>query len=336
MILVTGATGLVGGHLAWHLLQTHDRIKATKRTTSNLNALRTIFSFYSPNPDQYLQRIEWVDADVLKPESLDTALADTNTIYHCAAVVSLGMGGTSLTDTNVSGTRNIVAAALRNKIEHFCFVSSIAACGNEPNSTPINELSPWQPLGKRSLYSESKYLSEQEVWAGIQKGLHAVIVNPGVILGVSGTHSGSAQLFNQVQKGMPFYTNGGTGYVDVQDVVKAMIRLTNSSIRGERFIVVAENCSNKEILSWIADGYKKRRPFICMTQPILLPIAFLSEIICKYTRTTAVLDRSIARTALGRKYYSSAKFTEATNYQFSSIEASIKNICAFTKNNKIH
>ena len=332
MILVTGATGLVGGHLAWHLLQTHESIKATKRNTSNLSTLRTIFSFYSAEPDQYLQRIEWVEANVLAPESLDIALSGVTTVYHCAAVVSLGKSGNELTDTNVTGTRNMVVAALRNKTEHFCFVSSIAACGNEPDGTAINEDSPWLPSARRSVYSDSKYLAELEVWNGIRKGLKAVIVNPGVILGVSGTSSGSAQLFNQVRKGMPFYTNGGTGYINVQDVVKAMIRLMESSIRGERFVLVAENCSNKEILSWIADGYKKQRPFICMTQTILLPVAFISEIIGKIIRVAPVLDRSMARTALGRKYYSSAKFTKATNYKFASIESSIKNICTFTKN----
>ena len=65
MILVTGATGLVGGHLVWHLLLNNERISAIRRSTSDLNPLRTIFRFYTSNPDEFLNRIDWKIADVL-------------------------------------------------------------------------------------------------------------------------------------------------------------------------------------------------------------------------------------------------------------------------------
>ena len=185
MILVTGATGLVGGHLLWHLLQENERVSAIRRSTSNLEPLRTIFSFYTTNPDVFLDRIDWKIADVLNFSSISEAMNGVDIVYHCAAVVSLGNSESSLLDTNVTGTRNVVQAALEKDIKKLCFVSSIAACGKTIHSEIIDENGVWINTSYHSLYSQSKYYSEQEVWKGIQKGLNAVIVNPGVILGVS-------------------------------------------------------------------------------------------------------------------------------------------------------
>lgn len=329
MILVTGATGLVGGNLLWQLLQQNERVAAIHRPTSDLKPLRTIFSFYTPNPDEHLARIDWRIADVLDTDSLQCAMNKVSVVYHCAAVVSFGSCTDTLLETNVQGTKNVVEAALITGIKKLCFVSSIAACGKEIGTKKIDENSPWFEKSNRSLYSQSKYLSEQEVWRGIEKGLNAVIVNPGVILGVSGTNTGSSQLFSQVRKGLQFYTNGGSGYVDVQDVVKAMILLTNSDISSERYLLVGENCSNKNILNSMADGLDKPRPFICVGKHLFLVIGYLSEMIGRIFHFNPSIDRKMARTATNRQYYSSAKIEKAIGFQFKPIKKCIREICVF-------
>jgi len=129
MILVTGATGLVGGNLLWHLLQQNERVTAIRRSTSNLEPLRTIFRFYTSNPEEYLAKINWKIADVLDIKSIENVMSGISIVYHCAAVVSLGNKSDVMLDTNVTGTKNIVEAAIKAKVIKFCFVSSIAACG---------------------------------------------------------------------------------------------------------------------------------------------------------------------------------------------------------------
>ncbi len=331
MILVTGATGLVGGHLLWHLLQNNITVTATKRSTSNLEPLRKLFSFYTPHADAYLRRIQWRIADVCDEKSITDALKGIETVYHCAAVVSLSNGSDEIIKTNVDGTANIVNAALKNKVKRFCFVSSIAACGHATDNNLINENTELTNIESRSVYSRSKYFSEQEVWKGIRAGLNAVIVNPGVILGYSGTDKGSSELFARVRKGLPFYTLGGSGYIDVQDVVKIMIQLTNSTTSGERFILVAENCSNKDIINWMADGFDKKRPKICINRKTMLAIGFISEIVGRVFRFTPTLDRSMARSASNRSYYSNQKIIELTQFQFTPMEKCIKEVCGFEK-----
>lgn len=329
MIVVTGGTGLVGGNLLWHLLQENDRVIAIRRLKSNLEPLRVIFSFYTNDPDTFLSRIEWKVADVLDENSLLDVFRYAKTVYHCAAVVSLGSGTDALLDTNIIGTKNVVDAAIKSSVEKLCFVSSIAACGKAARGEIIDEESCWVDTENRSPYSRSKYLSEQEVWKGMARGLNAVIVNPGVILGVSGTETGSSQLFSQVRKGLMFYTNGGSGYVDVQDVVKVMMLLTNSHISSQRFVLVAENCSNIDVLSWMADGFGKRRPFIGIGKNLLWFVGIVSELLGKLLRFKPLIDRGTARTATNREYYSSRKIEEAIGFQFATIEKSISEICEF-------
>ena len=333
MTLVTGATGLVGGHLLWHLLQQNNSVVALKRTTSNLNPLRTIFSFYTDNPDEYLEKIVWRIADINDRDSLRNAVSGVQKIYHCAAIVSLGGGGDNLMDTNVSGTRNVVELALEFQVKKFCFVSSIAACGFADTGEIITEETSWEQSDYKSMYAISKYNAEQEVWKGIQKGLNAVIVNPGVILGVSGANTGSSMIFNQAKKGLLFYTLGGSGYVDVQDVVKVMILLVESSITAERFILVGENNSNKEILTMMAAGLNKPRPMFNVGRKFLKLIGFFAEITGKLFGFTPLIDRSMAVSATNRSYYSSQKTTDTLGYRFNPVSKCISDVCAFMLKN---
>lgn len=329
MILVTGASGMVGGHLLWFLLQENEQVKAIIRSPESLKQIQTIFSFYTAAPTDYMSRIVLVKADLLNTDSLERALEGIETVYHCAAVVSTTNQSESIFSTNVVGTQNMVNAAMSAGVKRFCFVSSIAACGN--GNRVITENTPWNDTISHSVYALSKYASEQEVMAAIANGLNAVIVNPGVILGVSGSENGSAKIFSQVRKGLPFYTNGGTGYVDVRDVVKIMIALTHSTVHSEKFILSTENCSNREILDHIADAFGKRRPFIPLGKNVLKLIAALSEIFGIITGITPIVDRKSAETLCKREYYSSEKIRQLLDYKFIPITESIQDVCRFMK-----
>jgi nucleoside-diphosphate-sugar epimerase len=319
--------------LLWHLLQNNNRVIAIRRSSSNLKPLHSIFSFYSSDYEDFLSRIEWRIADVLESNSLEVAMHDVTVVYHCAAIVTLGNGGADMLKTNVLGTKNIVNAALKSNIKKLCFVSSIAACGKAENQNKVDENTPWNDKIQNSQYARSKYYSEQEIWNGISRGLDTVIVNPGVILGFSGTNTGSSQLFAEVKKGLLFYTNGGSGYVDVKDVVKTMILLTNSEVRNKRFILVSENCTNKYILSLMADGFKKRRPFILIGKNLLIRIARLLEFLSKVFKFKPFIDTSTARSASNIVCYSNSKIKNTLKYSFQPISSSIEEICEFELKN---
>lgn len=331
MILVTGATGLVGGHLIWCLLQENSQIIAMKRANSDVEGLKKIFQYYESDADALFKKITWKDGDVENYDTLFSAMEGVEYVYHCAAMVNLGKNSQRMIDVNVGGTENIVRAALNRKVKKLCFVSSIAALSNGNENKPTDENTPFQENVRTTLYGESKKLSEKVVHEAILKGLNVVTVNPGVIIGYSKNMTGSGELFKRVKKGLPFYTNGITGYVNVQDVVKAMIVLMKSEVKNERFVLVGENKTHKDVLRNIADGYGKYRPFIGMGKS-LIGISYALEMLGKLVGFTPLIDSSSARTSISKKRYSSEKFQHAfPDFQFSSIENTIHKICQFDK-----
>lgn len=329
MILVTGATGLVGGHLLWYLLQSNEKVAALKRVKSNLKPLRNIFRCYTSNPDKYLERIEWRVADVSEKNSLVPAFESVTVVYHCAALVSLGSNPGSIEQINVTGTKNVLETAMLSGVSRFCFVSSIAACGSGSSESPADENSVWHDGVGRSPYSRSKYFSEQEVWKAIDKGLNAVIVNPGVILGYSGTDSGSSQLFSVVRKGLPFYIDGGSGYVCVGDVAKAMILLTESEVAAQRYILVEGNYTNRQILGYIARGFGKRVPWIKIGEGLIKFAGGILEDAGKLFGFKPPMDRNLARSAINHSFFSSVKISNEFGFRFTPMQKCIDAACKF-------
>ena len=88
MILVTGGTGLVGSHLLYDLTRSGKNVRVLKRENSNVSNVKKVFSYYTPDPELLLNKIEWVDADLLDVYSLMEAMDGVTEVYHCAAMVS--------------------------------------------------------------------------------------------------------------------------------------------------------------------------------------------------------------------------------------------------------
>ena len=90
MIVVTGGTGLVGAHLLYELLCAGaTTIRALYRKSKNTSLLEKIFQTYNPNALPLIQKIEWVQADILDVPALERALQGVDFLYHCAGMVSL-------------------------------------------------------------------------------------------------------------------------------------------------------------------------------------------------------------------------------------------------------
>ncbi|CAL2092670.1 Nucleoside-diphosphate-sugar epimerase [Tenacibaculum sp. 190524A02b] len=336
MILVTGGTGLVGSHLLYHLAVANEEIIAIYRTEDRINNVKKIFSYYTKNTSSLLTKIKWIKADITDIPSLKTVFSHAITkVYHCAALVSFNPKDyKKMRRVNIDGTANIVNFCIDSNIEKLCFVSSIAAIGDSINGKPITESNEWIDHEENHGYAITKYGAEIEVWRGSQEGINIVIVNPGVILGSGFWEEGSGKLFKQIYNGFKFYTEGVTGFVAIQDVVKAMITLTNSTITNERFILVSENKSFKEILFSIADGFKKKRPSIKIGK-FTSNIAWrIDWVLSKVIRKSPLLTKNSAKSAHNKTYYSSNKIKKSNiSFEFTPIEESIHSICAdYTRN----
>jgi nucleoside-diphosphate-sugar epimerase len=325
MILITGGTGLVGTHLLLELTKSYNKIRAIHRTTSNLRSVLETFALYVDDPTSYYDKIEWVEADVTDFESLLDALADVDQVYHTAAFVSFDpRDRQSMIRSNVEGTANLVNACLEKNVGKMCYVSSTAALGNAPAGEMITEDMTWSYSKSSSAYSISKYHAEMEIWRGMAEGLKAVIVNPSIIIGPGDWKRSSSYLFSAVWKGMKFYTEGVTGYVDVRDVTHAMISLMEGEFFGERFTVSAENLSYRKILEMIAMSLDRPLPSIHAT-PFLVSIAWrLSWLASKFNGGHRSITRETVRSSKRIALFSNEKIREAIGIQFIPIMQSVQ------------
>jgi len=337
MVFVTGGTGFLGAHLLYQLLVNKAHIKALRRSNSNENLLRRVFGFYHKNPKDLIDKIEWIEGDLLDIYSLEDILNDVSTIYHAAATVSFQPADKDIMmQTNIEGTANLVNIANEKKIKKFCHVSSIAAIGRADNDNTIDEETRWRASKRNSTYAVSKYGAEREVWRGIEEGLNAVIVNPSIILGPGEVNSGSGKLIKTMLDGLKFYTSGINGYVDVRDVVKAMILLVDSKISGERFILSAENLSYRELFEMIAEELGKSPPAYKASKWMGEVAWRIEHIKGKLTGTKPLITKETANTAVNIYRYSNHKITGQLDFQFIPIQQTIKEACEYYLNNLVN
>ena len=325
MILVTGATGLVGSHLLYELLKKEEKIKALKRQSSDTGQVLKIFGYYTEEFEKLYSRIEWVEGDVADRESLETAFKDVNQVYHAAAKISMDSSDIAeMKRINIEGTTNIVNLCLEKKISKLCYVSSVAAIGKRTAPDFVDESVIWKAGKKRITYGSTKFNAEMEVWRGMAEGLEAVIVNPSIIIGPGVRGKGSMAMFDKIAKGLKFYTHGITGYVDVRDVVKAMIFLMESEIKGERFILNSENLSYKEIFGMIALVLNKPAPNIYANK-FLTGLAWrLDWLKNRFTGGTHLITRDTAAIAHRKTLFSNEKVRKAVGMEFMAMRKSIE------------
>ncbi|MFC2151448.1 NAD-dependent epimerase/dehydratase family protein [Bacteroidota bacterium] len=327
MILVTGGTGLVGSHLLYELVKLNKSVKAIIRNRDKIQLVKKVFSYYSEDPDGLINKIQWIDGDVLDVYSMEDAFNGVKKVYHCAAIVSIGgKNKDELLSANIQGTENIVNLCIDHKINKLCHVSSIASLGESLNGDLITENTKWNASKNRSAYSVSKYKSEMEVWRGIQEGLNAVIVNPSVILGPGFWNSGIGSLFTRAAKGLKYYTAGSTGFVDVRDVSEVMIKLMESDISSERFIINSENLVYKTLFDQIAEVMQVKKPKKKATKNLLIAALALDSIASMFGFKKKEITKDVIRASLSTSKYSNEKIKNTIGQNFISIKESIQDV----------
>lgn len=326
MILVTGGTGLLGSHLLYELCKTAEKIRATKRANSSTNFVKWVFGLYCQNVDELFSRIEWVDADLINYDSLVSATCNIETVYHTGAIVSFNPSQASaIGTTNVVGTANLIDACLQNGVKSLCHVSSVASLGEANIKGITDEDCKWAKSKGQSAYAKSKFLGENEVWRAHEQGVRVVIVNPSVILGPGRWENGSGQLFSQVKRFMPFYTEGVTGYVDVRDVAKAMILLMqDNSINGERFVLNSQNLSFQELFALMAKSLGKKSPRIKINPwvvDVAYPFVYLFGVL---SGKGNAVSKANMKSAFSKAFYSSDKIKNRLGFNFTPISETVE------------
>ncbi len=327
MILVTGGTGLVGAHLLYALVNNGEHVRAIHRKSSDLAAVKNVFSFYTNEPSTLFDKIEWMEADITDVPSLSEAFKDIEYVYHAAAFISFNPRHFPvLKKVNIEGTANIVNFCLTQGVKKLCYVSSIATIGKNANGKLINEETEYNPDDDNSVYAITKYEAEMEVWRGTQEGLDVVIVNPGVIVGSGIWSSASGGILRTVYKGVKYYTPGGVGIVDVQDVVNVMISLLNSSIINEKYILVGENISYQEFLTTLAVNLNKKPPYKSIAKWKMMLFSNIDWFSNKLFKTKRRLLKATVRTLYKTRTYDASKIEKDLNFSYTPSNKTLERV----------
>ncbi|HEX6227308.1 MAG TPA: NAD-dependent epimerase/dehydratase family protein, partial [Chryseolinea sp.] len=259
MIAVTGANGLLGSFIIRKLIQEGKSFAAIKRDGSDTSLL-----------DDVTDKIQWRTADVLNPLTLNDALEGCTQVIHSAAMVSFNpRRANEVLEINAIGTRNIVNACFSQNIKRLVHISSVAALGRQKEQQLIREDNKWIENPMNSVYANSKYKAELEVFRGQEEGLKTVILNPSVILAPADWNKSSAKLFRYAWNQRPFYIDAFLNYVDVRDVASCAYQLLESNFEAERFIANAGNISFKNFFEKTANKFDVRPPSLKLSKNIV-------------------------------------------------------------------
>ncbi|WP_400192321.1 NAD-dependent epimerase/dehydratase family protein [Hymenobacter sp. B81] len=321
MIFVTGGSGLIGSYL----------IPALRARGL---AVRALYRRQIPAHLAETGGVEWVEGDVRDSALLRAALTDVTHVFHCAGVVSYApQDAELLRQVNVEGTAAVVDACLAQAGVRLCHVSSVAALGGLPElaaSPVLDETAKWDLNAEHSTYATSKYLGELEVWRGVSEGLNAVVVNPAVVLGATDWTRSSTRLFRYAWQEHSFYTPGSINFVDVRDVVEAMLRLTldRPALQGERYVLSAASLPLRDFFAQAAACFGKKPPTVAVPGWAAEVIWRLERARGALTGSRPLITKDTARASRRPVEYRSSKVLAATGQQFRPLAETIAWCCA--------
>lgn len=261
-VAVTGASGHIGNCLVRELIKTGARVKVLVHHYENDLKNLDVDIYYG---------------DILDTESLIALCTDVDVIFHCAAIISIdNRNSKKVYETNVTGTKNVVDAALSFGVKKFIHFSSIDAFKRISSGEILDENIPVTDR-KKPMYDYSKAASEKIVLDAVQKGLDAVILCPTAVVGpfdFRESFLGQALIKIHNYK-IPMLIPGGYNWVDVRDVVHAAIRSINAGRTGEKYILSGSFCTLINLSGLISKISGKKTPHL------LAPV-FLAKLVCPF------------------------------------------------------
>jgi dihydroflavonol-4-reductase len=295
--LVTGATGFVGGAVARALVRAGTDVRVLARSKSDAQNLTGL-------------SVERVEGDLLDPASLGAALSGCQQLYHVAAYYALWAKNPAIFyDVNVTGTRNVLAAARRAGIERIVYCSTIGAIGLPAGGGLGTEDTPVSLDQMAGHYKRSKYLAEQEALKFAKEGLPIVIVNPSAPVGAGDVKpTPTGQVIVDFMKGrMPAYIETGMNIVDVDDVATGHLLAMEKGRQGERYILGCKNLMLKDVFDILSGLTGVNAPSLRLPRSLVLPLAHVNQWIASLTGRPPRIPLEGVKMAKYRMHYDCSK-----------------------------
>ena len=318
MVLVTGATGHIGNVLVKELLRKKEKIRV-----------------FIPE-DEDIKPIEGLDVEIMRGDirdfdAVEEAVKGVEFVYHLAGVISIMPGkDRKIYDINVVGTRNIIEACFKNRVNRLIYTSSIHGIKEPEDEVPIDESCPFDPHSVPGFYAKTKAEATLEVLRAAKRGLDAVIVVPTGVIGPFDYRLSEMGYIikERVEGKMKFYIDGAYNFVDVRDVVKGIILAKERGKKGEVYILSGERITVKELMEVVDQFMGIKKPAKKVPLGFVKFITIFSPLYYRITKKKPLLTPYAIKVLLSNSYVDNSKAKKELGYSprplKNSIEDSIK------------
>ncbi len=308
-VFLTGATGLLGSHIAAHCLRRGWRVMAWRRPHSSLDGIRKTFACYGLG-ERALDDIQWVTAPA---ENLSTAhLRGADAVVHSAAAVSFSPADRHrLYQSNVRLTERLLAAAAPIGLP-FHFISSVAVL-DRTRRRPLREEDRAEDPAVLSYYGYTKWLAEGRVMEYHRRMGGGLILRPAVILGCGDRRRSSLQIVRAAARAVPFYPPGSVAVVNARDVAAVLVYGMERIKRGfpSPLNVVGFVTSYRRLLACLAHALETKPPRWQLPMPLLRALGWSSDMLSRLIRRPLPLSSDVVRTMGNSVQYDLRRLREA-------------------------
>ncbi len=270
-VLVTGATGFVGSHVARELAAQGATLRLLVRKTSNLANLEGL-------------NAETVTGDLMEPESLRAAVRGCEALLHVAADYRLWVRDPrQMYAANVEGTRALLQMAREEGVGRCVYTSSVATMAFREDGTIVDEATPVSLDDMVGHYKRSKFLAEQVALEAAAAGQPVIVLNPTTPIGpgdIKPTPTGRI-VVDFLNRKFPAYMDTGLNLVDVKEVARTHVAALDPAVGrpGERYILGGENLTLKQILDKMSAITGLPSPTMKVSHGVAMAFAFFDETI---------------------------------------------------------
>ena len=246
-LLVTGATGMVGGRVAALALSSGWEVRALVRDGSDTIELQKL-------------EVELVMGDICDPAAVSRAIDGCDYVCHAAALVpGATRDMTNFDRVNVGGTENVLAGAEKAGIIRLVLISTVNTLAASPGT--VGDESAPAPSDPHPGYDISKLQAEKLVVEAGAAGMNAVIVSPAIVLG-SGSRGIGRVIATFLRGRLPVipFPDRRVSLVFVDDVARGCLAALERGQAGERYILANPPVTVREFINELAAISGKRPP----------------------------------------------------------------------------